>query len=47
MIFNIDDNKKCDPLCEVLKSNYDITSIKVWFLPLIKIFDITQSILKK
>ncbi len=39
MIFNIDDNKKCDPLCEiqakVLKSNYDITSIKVWFLPLI------------
>ncbi len=29
----------CDPLCEihakVSKSNYEITSIKVWFLPLI------------
>ncbi len=35
----------CDPLCEiqakVSKSNYEITSINVWFLPLISIFDMT------
>ncbi len=34
---------KCDPLCEnqakVSKSNYEITSIKVWFQPLIPVFD--------
>ncbi len=30
----------CDPLCEiqaVSKSNYEITSIKIWFLPLISL----------
>ncbi len=35
----------CDPLCEiqakVSKSCNEITSIKVWFQPLISIFDMT------
>ncbi len=35
----------CDPLCEiqakVSKSNYEKTSIKVWFLRLISKFDMT------
>ncbi len=35
----------CDPLCEiqakVSKSNYEKTSVRLWFLPLISNFDMT------
>ncbi len=41
--------RKCDPLCEiqakVSKSNYEITSIKIWFQPLISLISIFDMIL--
>ncbi len=33
--------KNCDPLCETQTKVSKITSIKVWFLPIISIFDMT------